>query len=248
VTFITGANQIALFGMKYVLAFAGLLLIWAMLLLSLIKRLGVKRLFSTVPFQLWLLNAAAMVLLPDRLLFPQFGRPLGYIAERLSLAAGVMMCAVLAAVPLTRPARIALLSVTILFFGLLYADDMRLNHKEDRLDAAVSALPSRQRVINFLPDQSLHSLCFHHDLDRACIGHCFSYANYEPSSGQFRIRAGPGNGIVLDDYGDVDAVAGGRYTVQQRDLPVYLVYPCGPDLREVCTRPLQVDEITGKAN
>jgi len=28
-----------------------------------------------------------------------------------------------------------------------------------------------------------------HSVDRACIGHCFSYSNYEPSSGQFRVRA-----------------------------------------------------------
>src|SRR5271168_1795983 len=39
-TFITGANQIALFGLKYVLPFAGLLLLWAVSLHHLIKRLG----------------------------------------------------------------------------------------------------------------------------------------------------------------------------------------------------------------
>jgi hypothetical protein len=248
VTFITGANQLALFGMKYVPPFAGLLLIWALLLHSLIKRFGMTHLVATVPFQLWLLNAAAVLLIPDRLLFPQFERPLGYIAERLSLVAGLMLCAVLAAAPITKLVRVALVSVAVWFFALLYTDLRELNRMEDRLDVAVNRLPPGQRVISPLPSKSLRSLCFQHDLDRACIGHCFSYANYEPSSRQFRIRAQPGNGIVLEDYADVDAVAGGRYIVQLRDLPIYLVYPCGLDFRDVCSRPLRVGETSGKPN
>ena len=248
VTFTTGANQIALFGLKYVPPFAGLLLIWAALLHRLIKRLGMAHLVSTVPFQLWLLNAAAVFLIPDRILFPQFGRPLGYIAQRLSLATALMMCAVLAAAPTTRLIRVALVSVAVLFFALLYTDHRDLNRMEDQLDIALARLPPGQHVISSLPDQSLRSLCLYHDLDRACIGRCFSYANYEPSSLQFRIRARPGNGIVLNDYTDVEAVAGGRYLVQPRDLPVYLVYPCGLKFQEVCTRPLHVGETSRQPN
>jgi hypothetical protein len=244
-TFITGANQVALFGVKYVAPLAGLLLIWAVLFHHLIKRQGIPDLVSSIPFQLWLLNAAAVVLIPDRLLFPQFGRPLGFIAERLSLTAGLMICTVLAAAPSLRLARVGLVAVAVLFFGLLYTDDRELNHKEDQLDAALSGLPSGQRVIGSLPDQSLRALCFHHDLDRACIGQCFSYANYEPSSRQFRIRARPENGIVLTDYADVDQVARGTYIVLPRDLPLYLVYPCGMNSNDVCSRPLRVGETSG---
>lgn len=245
VTFITGADQIALFGLKYVPLFAGLLLIWAFLLHHLIKRLGRAHLFSTIPFQLWLLNAAAVLLIPDRVLFPRFARPLGYIGERLSLAAGLMMCAVLAAAPITRLAKVALVSVTVLFFVLLYTDDLELNRMEDRLDAAVSRLPPGQRVVSGLSDQSLRSLCFYHDLDRACIGHCPSYANYEPSSQQFRVRAQPGNGIALSDSADVDAFADGRYIVQPRDLPLSLIYACGSNFRDVCSHSLRAGETSG---
>jgi len=248
VSFTTGANQIALFGFKYVPPFVGLLLIGAMLFHALIKRPGMAPLILTIPFQLWLLNAAAVLLMPDRLLFPQFGRPLGYIAQRLSLAAGLMLCAVLASAPTHKLAKVALVSVTVLFFGLLYTDQRELNSLEDKLDIAVSRLARGQRVISFLPSQSLGSLCWHHDLDRACIGRCFSYANYEPSSRQFRVRAQARNRIVLDDYDDVDAAAGGSYIVQPRDFPVYLFYLCGLDFREVCWHPLQVGETTGKPN
>ena len=118
---------------------------------------------------------------------------------------------------------------------------------EDGLDAAVRALPQGRRLVSILPDASLYSLCFHHDLDRACIGHCWSYADYEPSSRQFRIRATPGNGIVLDDFADVTAVASGTYVVQARDLPIYLVYACGLGLTEVCLRPLQLGETVAES-
>ncbi len=239
---ITGANQIALFGMKYVLPFTALLAVWLLLLRKLAKGSGIAHLFRTIPFQLWLLNAAAVVLIPDRVMFPQFGQSFGFIAERLSLAAGLSMCALLAATPTTRLTKAALAAIALLSFGLLYTDERKLNHMENRLDAAVRALPQGRRVVSFLPDPSLYSLCVHHDLDRACVGHCFSYANYEPSSQQFRVRAGPSNGIVLDNFADIDAVSAGTYVVESRDLPMYLVYPCGLGLSEVCSRPLQLGE------
>jgi len=241
-TLITGANQIALFGIKYVLLFAALLLVWLLLLRKLVKDMGVIHLFLTIPFQLWLLNTAAVVLIPDRVLFPQFGQSFGFIAERLSLGAGLSMCALLVAAHTGRLVKVALAAIALLFFGFLYTDDRTLNHREDQLDAALSALPQGGRVVSFLPDPSLYSLCVHHDLDRACVGRCLSYANYEPSSRQFRIRAAPGNGIVLDKSVDVDAVSGGTYVVQSRDLPIYLVYPCGFGLSEVCSRQLQLGE------
>jgi hypothetical protein len=244
--FATGATQIELFGLEYALPFAGLLSIWWLLLRSLVKRIGLMHLMTAIPFQLWLLNGAAVLLIPDRVMFPQFGLPFGYITDRLSLGSGLMMCAIVAAAPSTRVLRAALVSVTVLFFGLLYADNRELNQLEDRLDAVVARMPPGQRLLSSLSSESLRSLCLQHDLERACIGHCFSYANYEPSSRQFRVRARPGNGLVLADYAAVNAVADGSYVVQPRDLPVYLVYPCGLRLSDVCSRPLQAGEAIGK--
>ncbi|MGA8617869.1 MAG: hypothetical protein WB660_05035 [Candidatus Sulfotelmatobacter sp.] len=248
VFFVTGANQLELFGLKYIAPFAGLLFLWLILLRKLIKRVGLLDLMLAIPFQLWILNAAAVLLIPERILFPQFGLPFGFVTDRLSLATAMMMCAVLAAAPITRFEKLVLAAVAVLFFGLVYADNRELNRLEDRLDAAVAQLPPAQRVISSLPSQSLYSLCFQHNLDRACIGHCFSYANYEPSSRQFRIHARPGNGIVLDNYADVDSVANGTYVVQPRDLPLYLVYLCGQDSRDVCSRPLHAGEPVRKEN
>lgn len=240
---ITGANQLLLFGLKYILPFTGLLLLWLTWLVRLAKRLGIANLLSTTSFQLWLLNATAVLLIPDRLIFP-----IGFITARLSLGAALMLCATLAAVPARGFERVALIAVAILFFSFLYADDRALNHLEDTLDASLSQLPRGQRVVTRLASPSLRSLCLYHQLDRACIGRCFSYANYEASSERFLVRAHPGNGIVLADYADADAVANGTYLVQPRDVPLYLVYWCGSDALTVCSRQLQVGETIGKVN
>ena len=243
----TGTNQVVLFGFKYIPLSASLLLIWLVSFRSLVKSIGIAQVLVTVPFQLWLLNVAAVTLLPDRVMFPQFGLPFGYMAQRLSLAAAILMCAILAPVPIGRMQKTGLTLIAILFFGLLYSDDKRLNKLEDRVVISVHQLPPAQRVISSIESERV-GLISQHILDRACLGHCFSYANYEPSSRQFRIRALPANGIVLDDYRDVDAMQNGVYSVQSRDLPLYVVYLCGPGSSNVCTRQLEAGEITGRSS
>jgi hypothetical protein len=250
--FISGADQLKLFRWQYDLPFAGFLLIEWILLRKLIKSNGPTDFVATIPFQLWLLNAAAVFLIPNTIAFPQFLRPFGYITDRFSFGAAVMMCALVTAAPPNRFVRISLVCVTILFFGLLYADNRKLNRLEDRLDAVVAGLPSGQRVISSLASPTLPLLCFQHDLDRACIGRCFSYGNYEPSSGQFRVRTSAENEIVLDSSTDVDAVASGTYVVRSRDLPVSLIFLCSrsrhPNHDDVCVRPLRAGEIIGQVH
>jgi len=60
-------------------------------------------------------------------------------------------------------------------------------------------------------------------IDRACIGHCYSYANYEPSIAQFRIRATAENPYVAYTYEDSWLMHVGAYVVKDRDLPLYQV-------------------------
>ena len=78
-----------------------------------------------------------------------------------------------------------------------------------------------------------------HMIDRACIGYCFSYGNYEPSSGVFRVRSTPGNPYVLNDYEDAVNMEDGYYTVQPQDLPVYEVYECDAPARASASAPSQ---------
>jgi hypothetical protein len=242
---VTGASQLVVFGAKYGIPFGCLLSIWLLHARCMWRQGGLGTLL-TIPFQLWILTAAAVFLLPNQILFPQFGLPFGFIASRLSLLAGILLCAALAALPAGKKEKIALVAVTLLFFGMLYRDDRELNRIEDRIDAVVRVLPPGRRVVSQSPGQPLlRSLSFHHSLDRACIGHCFSYANYEPSSKQFRLRARAGNGFVMDDYSDVDAVGFGKYVVRSTDLPLQVVYLCGPQFDDVCSRLLHAGEMVG---
>jgi hypothetical protein len=243
VFFITGANQVVIYGSKYAFILAGLLFIWFVLLRKRVKDRGLTELILSVPGQLWLLNAAGVLLIPSAVNFPNYGLPFTYITDRVSLAVALMGCAVLGSVPMRMHEKIALAALAIVFFSFLFVDTRELNRLEDGIDAAVRQLPTGQRVIGSFPGWSTRVVPLQHDLDRACIGRCFSYANYEPSSRQFRIRAQAGNQVVLDNYPDVEAVEEGRYVVKPRDLPLYEVFLCGPERHDVCLSSLEAGKV-----
>jgi hypothetical protein len=82
-------------------------------------------------------------------------------------------------------------------------------------------------------------------INRECIGRCWSYSDYEPSSGHFRIRATGPSPYLLTAPRDVDDVLHGRYIAREQDLPLYQIYPCGPRETDLCIRALQVGEKNG---
>ena len=82
-----------------------------------------------------------------------------------------------------------------------------------------------------------------HIADRACIGHCFSYGNYEPASAQFRVRATPRNLYAMSSFDDTVNMEDGSYEMQPADLPAYQVYQCSPDGKQLCIRPLAAGEM-----
>ncbi len=243
--FVAGASQAQLFGDKYVVPFALLLTVWVWLLRRFLKERTWPNLRSDIYVHLWVLTAAAVVIVPAAIAFPQYGLPFSYITKRLSMAAGILLCALLSQVPLRKLEKLALLSTAIIFFAFVFHDARRFNRMEDQVDAAVRAFPAGARVIGMFLTNSTRANPFWHLVDRACIGHCFSYGNYEPASRQFRIRAAPGNGIVLSDYADVFQIELGTYRVQARDMPLYLVYSCGSVHDRVCTRELHAREVIG---
>ena len=62
--------------------------------------------------------------------------------------------------------------------------------------------------------------------------------NHEPSCGQFRIHAVPGNSVVVARYGDALGLKDGTYTVKGGDLPLYTVALCGLGSRDIRMLPL----------
>jgi hypothetical protein len=128
-----------------------------------------------------------------------------------------------------------------LFFSLLYRDTGIINKMEERSERLVANLPFGQRVLFTIRNPELR-VNIAHFVDRACINHCFSYGNYEPSTGQFRIRATPGNGVVMSEVNDVWHMENGVYDVTPDDLPAYEIYRCGEKGADVCLRSLRAGE------
>ena len=216
----TGADQVWVFDDKYYFMLIALLMVWGLLFLDLLKSYGTRRVVSSVPFQLCVVSAAAVVILPATVLIPGFSHTLVYIAERMSLGVGVCVCAMLAGAQPRLPGRYAMAVLAVVFFGFLYRDEKVLNRLEDRMDGAIAALPPGQRVLSGVDDRELHTFAVTHMIDRVCLGRCFSYANYEPSTAQFRVRALTGNRYVTSNYNDSWGMQNGSYVVKEGDLPL----------------------------
>jgi hypothetical protein len=104
-------------------------------------------------------------------------------------------------------------------------------------------MPAAQPEVAYLPDPNARLGGWSHLVDEACIGRCLSYGNYEASSGYFRLRSDPGNPLILGRVSDVIALQEGRYVVHDHDVPLYLVYRCGPMATDLCLRQLHPGEV-----
>ena len=109
---------------------------------------------------------------------------------------------------------------------------------------AVDPLPLGRRVVSAIDDPGLRINAVTHMIDRVCVGRCYSYANYEPSTAAFRVRAVAENPVVASTYADSWALQTGTYVVKERDLPLYVV-----DLNakgQTVVRPAKVGVPTGR--
>jgi len=110
---------------------------------------------------------------------------------------------------------------------------------EDKVRTLIAQLPPGERVIATLDLVNCRlGFTMGHVVDLACIGHCFSYANYEPASMVFRIRATPGNRIVTADEEDSFAMQKGNYRMKPEELPAGQMYFCGTKVTGICLQPL----------
>jgi hypothetical protein len=219
--YVTGVDQLWVYGPQYFLLQPALLLLWAIWLTRVIRRRGWMRITASVPFGVWLLTAVVVAVIPSRILLPGYRHALVFISERMSLCAAVAVCALVAA---ARPRRVEMAALPVLaalFFAFLYIDGRAANRAEDGMEAALAGLPPYQRVVSAVKGPAGRLDLLAHSIDRACIGQCFSYANYEPSTAQFRLRAAHGSPVVVADYADSFRLQAGGYVVKPQDTPIY---------------------------
>jgi len=219
----TGADQAWVFDRKYSLLSVALLVLWSWQFIGRIRSRGARELVSSIPFQIAFLTVVSAWVIPTTILIPGYNHALAFITERMSLAAGVSLCAAFSA-PRPRAAQTyGNVAIALLFFGFLFRDERALNRMEDRIDGLVAQLPPGSRVVSPLNDPSLRVNSLVHMIDRACLGRCFSYANYEPSTAQFRVRADPGNAYIAANYGDSWDLQNGRHVVLPGEPPLLCV-------------------------
>jgi hypothetical protein len=237
-------DQFWVFGLKYCAISVGAALLWGFLFLRLTYSQSLLELVANIPFQLCLITSAGILLMPTRIELPGYNAALSFITERMTLLLGVVICAFLGAAKPTRWQTNSLLALAVLFFSFLYADTRALNAAESGVDALLSRLPPGQRVFSSLSTEMDRVILWPHAIDRACIGRCIAYNNYEPFSGAFRVRAVADNPLVVSKARDHYALRFGGYTVRDRDLPLYQLQACdsGPEL--ICLKPLHAGEVT----
>jgi hypothetical protein len=220
---LTGTGQVWLYGPKYLMVVSGILLIWSVLLFDRVYR---GSFLEDPVVHIWGLSMLGYILLPSLIQFPGYRYPLEFMQVRASLFIAVLFC-VMVAGGSHRPslARAScLLAAT--FFTMMYLDAKSLNQVEAEIARLVSAVPPGTRVVTALADSASPRLDgLIHAGSAACLGHCWDYGNYEPATGQFRIRVSGPNGVVVDNMRIVAEIESGRHVVTPQEAPLYNFCP-----------------------
>jgi hypothetical protein len=194
-----------------------------------------------IPLQLYLIAELAIVLFPRGVHFPGHVA-IALITDRLTTISAVLGCCILGAVRPKKWHLAASLAIAALFFSFLYEDTGTIDKMEMQVERLVRTLPPGQRVMATILPLTDSRIFAQHIVDRACIGYCFDYGNYEPGSEVFRVRALPDNPYALDDYELAIDMEEGDYVVQPSDLPMDQVYQCTEKETDLCIRALQAGE------
>ena len=246
-----GADQLAVYGKRYFfLAGAAFLfgLICAALDLHSRRKDGSSWEPFELPFELYAVTFFATALLPENLRPSIYGGWIGLLGSRLTTISAILGLCFLGFLQLRRWHLAGFGVVAIVFFTFHYQDTGWLNRLEANAEKLVADLPAGTRVVVTIDATADSRITFiGHAVERACISHCFSYANYEPASGEFRVRVRKGSPVVTSSTDDAEDMASGEYEVDDTDLPLKQIYQCdSKDLANLCIRDLEAGEISGQ--
>ena len=246
--FMNGADQLVLFGERYRLFAEYLLILGSCSFITAIihgrNRPPLAQWFRT-PLELWVIFVFAVAVLPGTIWFPQYTATVSSINSRLTAVTAILGLSVLASVQPPKWIFGGLAVFAAVFFTLQYRDTAILNDMELQVETLVSNLPYGTHVaytIDFANDSRINS---RHMVDRACIGRCFTYSNYEPATGQFRLRiSSQGSPIISSSGLDLEH---GDYVVRPEDLPLAQIYQSDEsDLTRLSIRNLSAGEKNGR--
>jgi len=236
---LTAIEQVWLFDAKYLLIAAGLALALVIFLADRFRQAGS---LSDPWLHVWILHVVGLMILPAAVQLPQYDHPLAYIPQRLSLFTGLTFCLAICGPRLAREAVVISSVAAAAFFAFLFADYRAFNTMEAEVTRVVSTAPGRARVVASVLDQGARLNALAHVADRACIGHCFSYANYEAPTKQFRIRLREGNRFNAPSVAVSQAIENGAHVVTTAEDPIYAVCGCDSENGLLCLRVLHAGE------
>lgn len=246
-----GADQLILYGDRYAIL-SWVALLWGIVCFAaevFIHRgeKGYWKAFRLIA-ELYLVAFCATALLPENFRISWYAGWIGLLVSRLTTISAVFGLCVLGCLKPRWWQVTGFAACAAIFFVFLYQDTGALNRMESQAEELLSGLAPGTKVVATISEPQGSRMEFIvHIVDRACIGRCFSYANYEPSSGQFRIRVRQGSPVVTASSDDSEDMQGGAYEVQEEDLPLKLVYQCDPHyLTKLCLRDLAEGEKTGQ--
>jgi hypothetical protein len=248
---INGADQLVLYGDRYLfLAYAALA--WGIIYFGseIFLRRGEEGFWKGIRLagELYLVAFCATALLPENFRVSLYAGWIGLLVSRLTTISAIFGLCVLGCLKPRWWQVTGFAACAAIFFGLLYQDTGALNRMESQAEELLSGLAPGTRVVATIFEPWGSRMEFiGHIVDRACIRRCFSYANYEPSSGEFRVRVRQGSPVATASVEDSEEMQGGAYEVQEEDLPLKLVYQCDSrDLSKLCLRDLAEEETTGQ--
>ena len=246
-----GADQLGLYGFRYfVLAGTAFLLGLICVAVDLNSRRGDHGSWKVfeLPFELYAVTFFATTLLPENLRPSIHGGWIGLLGSRLTTISAILGLCIFGYLKPRRWHLAGFGVCAMVFFAFLYQDTGWLNRLEANAEKLVKDLPAGTRVIVTADAPHGSRIGFiGHSLERACVGHCFSYANYEAPSGEFRVRIGKGSPVVTASTDDAEDMASGEYEVDETDLPLKQIFQCDSnDLTKLCIRDLLAGETNGR--
>jgi hypothetical protein len=249
--FYNGADQMGLYGKRYFFL-AGAAFLFGIVCVGVDiyarRREGSFWKPFELPFELYAVAFCATALLPENLRPSIYGGWIGLLGSRLTTISAILGLCFLGCL---KPRRWHLAGFgvsAVVFFAFLYQDTGWLNRLEANTEKLVEDLPAGTRVVVTIDAPADSRITFiGHAVERACIAHCFSYANYEPASGEFRVHVRKGSPVVASSTDDAEDMASGEYEVEETDLPLKQIYQCkASDLTKLCIRDLKAGEVNGQ--
>ncbi len=239
-----GADQLVLYGKRYVgLAVAafclGVLCVGTDFVAGERKADSWKR--FELAFEWYAVAFAATALMPENLRPSPDAGWIGLLGSRLTTISAIFGLCILGLLKQRKWHLAGFGACAAVFFVFLYQDTGWLNRLEANAEKLASSLAPSTRVVVTLDAPAGSRIQFiHHSVERACIGHCFSYANYEPASKEFRVRVQEESLIVTSSTDTAEDMASGEYEVDDMDLPLKQIYQCDArDLTKLCIRDLK---------